>query len=183
MKHDEEGQTNLTLVEAAARSAASHALTSPEGKARQRKLIIISCLCSLLVMLCVALPASYFLDRDRQSSSVQRSRFNCDLQTEAAQIQRDILQIGTDLRRDNRELNKDPRVAKALLDIFGADLVKNLYAKTARNEQRAIDRWDVKLAQLRRLARVDCDDVIVNSGVKKAPAIGPTGPTGPTLGR
>ncbi len=166
METPPEGSTTLTMVETAARAAAHQVLTSPATKRRQFKLVALACCLSVVAVLSLALPTAYFLDRDRVGSAVERARFNCDQQAEATAIHRDILQIGTDLRRDTRKLGRAPDVQAAVLEVFGAKLVERLYIKQAALERKADRKWAVKLAALRRLSRLDCDEVIVKSGVK-----------------
>ncbi len=168
-----ENQTTLVLVEAAARTAAEHTLTSREGRARQRKVIVIACLCSLVLTVLVALPAAYFLDRDRQSAALERARFNCEQRSEVARIEADNLQIATDLRR------KNARVARSVLDpdairrVFGSDLIAELYIKQAANERAAARDWGVNMRLLKVLAETECDKVLLSSGVQTSPTGAP----------
>ena len=159
-------------MESAARAAATSVLESADTKRRQYRLVALACLLSVVAVLALVLPTAIWLDRDRQRANLDRARFNCDQQTKSVVIQRDILQIGTDLRRDNRDLGQDKRVRAAVLEVFGRELVKELYAKQAANEHAAVVKWDRKLAALRALARVDCDAALVESGVRTTP--GPT---------
>lgn len=152
------------LVESAAAVAAQNIA------AIHRRRVVTQAFCAgVLAALLVAAPIVYFLDRDRQRSAVERARFNCDQSTQQAAVQQEILQIGTDLRKKNSSLSQDPDVSKALLKLFGPELIKKLYGKQAANEREAVRMWNKQLAALGRLARIDCDRVIKPSGVETTP--------------
>ncbi len=164
METPQEDHTTLGLVTSAARTAAMQVLDSPAIRRRQYKLVALACALSVVLVLTIALPTAYFLDRDRQRAAVERARFNCDQQTQAVAIQRDILRIGADLRRDNRELGRDPRVRQAVREVFGRELVVRLYAKQQEHERVAAVKFGQKLRQLRELARLDCVEVLDGTG-------------------
>ncbi len=157
-------------MESAARTAASEILSSPATRKREYRLVALTVAITLTACLSIEAPTVYLLDRARQRAAVERARFNCDQQAAALVVQKGILQIGNDLRRENRAVGDDERVRAAVLRLFGPELVKRLYATQARNEAKAIRRWDAKLRELRRLAQVDCEAVLQPSGVKTTPA-------------
>lgn len=167
---DERTSAKQGLIEEAAQTAARIAAERVLRSRETRRRTVILCVCvSLITALVVALPTTLLLDKDRRTDSLNRARFNCDQQTRAVRIQADILDIGNDLRRDIRALGDRPSVRKAALEVFGPELFAELLAQQAILEARAVTRLDVKLSQLRRLARLDCEKVLVPSGVRTTP--------------
>lgn len=160
----------IALAEHVAAVAAEKA-----ARVRDRRTIRYAFLAGMATVLVVATPAAYFLDRDRQGAALERARFNCNQLTESADIQRRILQIGTDLRSDNTKAARTVLTPGAIERAFGSDILAYLYDRQARNERRAVRLWDVQLARLRDLAQTDCERVLQRSGVETTPSTA-TGP-------